>query len=272
MSKLELKEVTVDGQPARVHVGGQGTPLLLVHGAWGGAATHWGPVWEKLAERFQVIAPELPGIGWMEQPALASPDGCVRWLEGVLDALGVSRAWCVGNSFGASVAWVFAASCPGRCQGLVLVNGGPPPPMPALALKVMRLPGVRGALRAISKRAIWNEKALERAFADPKNIPTELREAVRPAVPRRMQTVLNIISQPVTRARPDVKPLIVWGEQDRLTGSDVSAGRKLHASLPGSRFELIPQAGHLPQVENPEAFVRAVESFISAQASSPSRG
>lgn len=257
-----MKEITVDGQTARVHVGGQGTPLLLVHGAWGGAEMHWGPVWERLAERFQVIAPELPGIGRTEQPGLGTPEECVRWLEGVLDGLGVSRAWCVGNSFGAAVSWVFAASRPGRCQGLVLVDGGPPPPMPALALKVMRLPGVRGAMRAMFKRAAWTEKAVEGAFADSKHIPAELRETLRPAVPRPMQTVLNLISQPVTRARPGVKPLILWGEQDRLTGSDVNTGRKLHASLPGSRFELIPHAGHLPQVENPEAFVRAVESVI----------
>jgi 2-hydroxy-6-oxonona-2,4-dienedioate hydrolase len=137
--------------------------------------------------------------------------------------------------------------------------------MPAPVLKLMRLKVGRGLMRALLRRVAWNEKAMERGFADPKNIPAELRETLRPAVPRPMETVLNIISQGVSSARPAVAPLIIWGEQDRLTGSDVNAGRKLHASLPGSRFEVIPHAGHLPQVENPEAFVGTVESFISAQ-------
>ena len=51
MSTVSLREIAIDGRPASVHVGGQGEPLLLVHGGWGGASMHWAPVWDQLAER-----------------------------------------------------------------------------------------------------------------------------------------------------------------------------------------------------------------------------
>ena len=85
--------VTVEGQPARVFVGGQGERILLVHGGWGGATMHWASVWNRLAKRFAIIAPDLPGIGRTDQPALGSVVDYAHWIEHLMDALEAPSAW-----------------------------------------------------------------------------------------------------------------------------------------------------------------------------------
>lgn len=261
--RVVRREVTVEGRPAVVHEGGQGEPLLLIHGGWGGAWMHWAPVWESLAQRFQVIAPDLPGIGRTEQPGLGSLAAYTRWLGGVLDAVGVSSAWCVGNSFGAAVAWDFAGRSPGRCKGLVLVNGTPMPEMPPLVRRIASAPLPRRVMHGLMRKASFSPSTLNRAFVHPQRAPAGLHDVFRQAAPPQLDAVNAVFFQGGTEAPREAQPLIVWGEQDRLMGSDVGAARKLHASLPGSRLVLIPEAGHLPQVENPEAFVEALTAFIA---------
>lgn len=106
---------------AHVWTGGRGEAVVLLHGAWSGARLHWGPVWDELAERFLVVAPDLPGLADETAAPTRSFDDTVAWIEQLLDAIGVQSAWMVGNSFGAAVAWRIAAQAPTRCRGLVVV-------------------------------------------------------------------------------------------------------------------------------------------------------
>src|SRR5512137_1502569 len=105
---MMLREVEVGGRPSKAWIGGEGEPLVLVHGGWGGAEMHWAPVWERLAECYRVIAPALPGVGDRAVPGLFSFDAYAGWLVQILDSLRVQNAWCVGNSFGAAVVWELA--------------------------------------------------------------------------------------------------------------------------------------------------------------------
>ncbi len=261
--RVARREVSVDGRPAFVHEGGQGEPLLLIHGGWGGAWLHWAPVWERLAQRFHVIAPDLPGIGRAEQPGLGSLAAYSRWLGGVLDAVGGSRAWCVGNSFGAAVAWDFAGRSPERCRGLVLVNGSAMPELPPLVRRIVSAPLARRVLTRLMRKNAYSPSALQRAFVHPHRAPLEVRDVLRQEAPPQLDAITEVFLQGGTATPREAKPLILWGEEDRLMGGHVGAARKLHASLPGSRLVLIPEAGHLPQVENPEAFVEALTAFIT---------
>jgi pimeloyl-ACP methyl ester carboxylesterase len=105
---VTFTEIEVGGQRSKVWTGGEGEAIVLVHGAWGGAEMHWSRVWERLAERFRVIAPELPGIGDRSLPGLPSFDAYADWIARLLGSLNVPSAWCVGNSFGAPVVWQLA--------------------------------------------------------------------------------------------------------------------------------------------------------------------
>jgi pimeloyl-ACP methyl ester carboxylesterase len=64
--------------------------------------------------------------------------------------------------------------------------------------------------------------------------------------------------------RPGQPTMIVWGAEDRLPKAELAVGQRLHKELPGSRLEVIQGAGHMPQVEQPERFVRVLRNFVSS--------
>jgi pimeloyl-ACP methyl ester carboxylesterase len=134
---IARSDVSLPSGRAEVYAGGEGAPLLLLHGGWDDA-TQWSSVWDALARRHRVIAPQLPGLGELGYDALARVADYAGWLMEVLDALDVEAATFVGSSFGATVAWSAAGRFPTRCAGLVLVNGVPMPGTPPWLLRLVR--------------------------------------------------------------------------------------------------------------------------------------
>ena len=250
---------------ARVFEGGAGEALVLVHGGWAGASAHWSSVWNELAKHHRVIAPDLPGVGDVSQAGLGSVAAYARFVRDVMDAVGVDKAWLVGNSFGASVVSRFAFDFPDRCRGLVFVNGFPMPPTPALVQKLGRRAFGRRLVRWVEKRIAYTPAALTRAFVDLDAVPDEIRRVVSAPSPPQVDTLTDVLVHGGgARSRFPVPPVLVWGEDDRLPGTTRRAARKLEASLPGARLLFVPHAGHMPQVENPRAFVDALEPVLAA--------
>lgn len=223
---------------------------------------HWSRVWGRLAEHYRVIAPDLPGLGDDRSAGLRSAQEYVRWCTEVLATLGVERAWLVGNSFGAGIAVRMASQS--RVHGLVLVNGLPPPALPKPALPLLRLALVRAGITAFFRRDAYSPSALARAFADPVNCPHEIAAVCVGAQPQRLRTVVDVVlaGDPPAR-RPDTRTLVIWGAADRLAGSSVQAAQRYVGSLPDASLRLIDDAGHLPQIERPDAFIEAVTGFCS---------
>ncbi|MCV7268640.1 alpha/beta fold hydrolase [Mycolicibacterium doricum] len=261
MAVVEPTELSLRGG-IRVWIGGAGQDLVLLHGAWAGAAAHWSHVWDRLAECYRVIAPDLPGLGDDRSAGLRSAEEYVRWCTEALAILGVERAWLVGNSFGAGIAVRMASQSP--VHGLVLVNGLPPPSLPKPALPLLRLAPVRAGITAFFRRDAYNPSTLARAFADPANCPDPIAAVCAGAYPERLRTVVDVVLAGDPPARPpSIRTLVIWGTADRLAGSSVKAARRYVDSLPGSNLRLIADAGHLPQVERPDAFVETLTGFCS---------
>lgn len=263
MAMISLRELIVGGRPARVYVGGEGTPVLLLHGAWGGAEMHWSTVWGQLAERHTVIAPDLPGLAASTPAGPRAADGFVAWLEEMLGALGTGPAFFVGNSFGALVASRLAARAPARCLGLCFVNGLPVGGLPWLVRSVLGLPGFRHALRALWRRGAFHPSTLPRAFVDPSLAPAELCAVLQSPSSAQPDLLVDVI----LGGGPPVPPwpgraLVIWGEGDGTFGSRIGDARRYLRRIPGLRLVPIPRAGHLPQVERPEEFVTALTDFI----------
>lgn len=254
-------ELEVQGGRARVWTAGDaGAPaLVLVHGGWAGAEMHWSAVWDRLAEHYRVIAPDLPGIGQLDTAALPSVAAYAEWLVALADALAVERAWWVGNSFGASVVASVAGRHPGRTLGAAFVNGFAMPPTPPLLRRLGRTRPARALMRALV-RGVYREASLARGFADPARIPGSLREAVAgwPAIVPRYAAILVAGDGP---APASVPPLLVFGAADRLPGTRRRDAEALARRTPGARLVLIEGAGHFPQVEQPDAFVRAITAW-----------
>ena len=190
-------------------------------------------------------------------------------LAGFLDARQIGRAVLVGNSLGGATALVSAAAHPERVAALVLVAPASPEmsvPWPvralrarlsgeialALAAKPFVAFGLRRRLYARASRV--TEQAIDDAWF-PLTVPGTRRAALAAirSDPRSHAGVERTIRVPT---------LIVWGAEDRLILP--REGERLVARIPGSRLVMIPDAGHLPQREQPEAFSRAVADFLSS--------
>jgi len=257
-------EVALKDGSAHVWTGGQGEPVVLLHGAWSGARLHWAPIWDELAERFRVVAPDLPGLADETAAAPRSFDETVAWVEQLLDALGVESGWIVGNSFGAAVAWRMAARAPTRCRGLVLVNGAPPPSLPGIVRTLAAGGPLRWMIDGVFRRDAYSPSTIRRAFADPKRAPAELEQLFRQRRPRQFDITSNMVlagDPPVPS--PTVRTLLLWGADDHLMGTSPKGAKRLLRSVPNAQLVLIPRAGHLPQVEKPHEFLAALVDFIS---------
>ncbi len=139
---MQAETLSVGGRQVRLWRGGEGPPLVLLHGSRADAERHWSPVWDRLANHFGVIAPDLPGCGGSQPLAQSTLPGLVAWLDGLIDGLSLGAVRLVGNEVGACVARAYAASHPHRCDSLVLINGGALPSTPQRLLARLGL-GVR---------------------------------------------------------------------------------------------------------------------------------
>jgi pimeloyl-ACP methyl ester carboxylesterase len=125
---MRPRTVTVDGMDLHVRTAGQGPDLLLVHGL-GGASTSWQATAERLADRFRVIAPDLPGFGRSPIPAADyTPGFFVDVLVGLLDRMGVEETHAIGSSMGGQVALELGLDHPERVNRLIAVAPAGVPP------------------------------------------------------------------------------------------------------------------------------------------------
>ncbi len=245
---------------------GRGEPLLLLHGM-GSTRRDFSAVLPDLAERFDVLAPDLPGCG-------ASPHLAVRptvaaitdAVERTLDAEGVGRVHVLGNSLGARVALELARR--GRARSVVAVSPSGLNVLPeriyqgsgmALARVVMRTAAPlvgpvsrsrlgRTALLAPLKARPWSTTAEEavgarEGFSDSRDFWRTLVWGLLLDVPRG----LDRIDCPVT---------LVQGVADWIASGQTVRYLPL---VPGSRFVPLLWAGHAPQSDRPWTVVRLVE-------------
>jgi len=132
----------IDGAELHYMTAGHGTPLILLHG-YAETSLMWKPIIPVLAERFTVIAPDLPGIGDSAIPAngLDMKNAAVR-IHDLAKSLGVQKAEVVGHDIGLMVAYAYAAQFPTEVTKLVLMDAF--------------LPGVEGWEAVYNNPAIWH--------------------------------------------------------------------------------------------------------------------
>jgi pimeloyl-ACP methyl ester carboxylesterase len=132
----------IDGAKLHYTTAGHGTALILLHG-YAETSLMWKPIIPVLAERFTVIAPDLPGIGDSDIPAdgLDMKNAAIR-IHDLAKSLGVQKAEVVGHDIGLMVAYAYAAQFPTEVTKLVLMDAF--------------LPGVEGWEAVYNNPAIWH--------------------------------------------------------------------------------------------------------------------
>ena len=121
-------------------------------------------------------------------------------------------------------------------------------------------------MRALEKRIAYSPSALERGFVSPAHVPLALEALVRSESPPQLDAFVDLLVRggvPVSRT---MAPLLLWGQDDHLLGSSAKDARKLQASWPGAKLVFVPGAGHMPQLENPDAFTAALTAFVTPPA------
>jgi pimeloyl-ACP methyl ester carboxylesterase len=116
------RTVKIDGVKLHYLTAGHGAPLILLHG-YAETSRMWRPIMPMLAERFTVIAPDLPGIGDSGIPAggLDMKTSAVR-IHRLARSLGVEKARVVGHDIGLMVAYAYAAQFPAETEKLVVLD------------------------------------------------------------------------------------------------------------------------------------------------------
>jgi 3-oxoadipate enol-lactonase len=236
--------------------GTPGTPVLLLHGV-GSTRQVWQPQLDHFTGRRGAIAIDHPGYGDSAPRPGATHDDFAKAALAVLDALDVERAHICGLSLGGVVAIAVHALAPQRCASLILADTF----------------AVHPDGQAIFDRSVAGSEDM-RAFASAR-AGVLLADPADPMLKERIVATMAAIDPPAYRAAAaavwladqrdrvrqiDVPTLILCGEHDRPTPPALS--RELHRLIPHAQFELIAGAGHLTNIEQPQAFNRLLDSFL----------
>ena len=265
---------------------GGGEPALYVHGL-GGAATNWTDYAGLLATRLDGEALDLPGFGHAG-PSPTGRYGVTEQARAVLAYLehrGRRPVHLVGNSLGGVVALLVAAERPELVRTLTLIARAMPWLRPRrgsdLAVPMLLVPGIGTyAQRRLDSLPPERRAAglLQLVFAEPGAVPRNRVQETIAEMGRRQQ--LPYAGDAFTgslrgwraptwwpgRARcgggPRRSPptLVVWGAADRLV--PVALAARTAAAVPDSRLLVLPNVGHVPQLEAAEPTARATLALI----------
>jgi pimeloyl-ACP methyl ester carboxylesterase len=253
--------VEAAGLRIQLRRGGTGTPLLVLHGELG--VPGWLSAYAQLAEHFTVYVPSLPGFGQSTRPDwIISVRDLAAWVTWFVRDLKLPQPLpVIGSSLGGWVAAEIATMNPGLFTRMVLVA--------AAGLKP-------------DDGQVWdyfmhsNKEAFAQAFHDPEKAPEYARyygdawtrEHEAQAELNREMTA-RLVWKPYMRSHTlpallggvTTPTLVVWGREDAIIPSSVC--QRYVQAIPGARAHLLDRCGHLPEMEQPEAFVHAVRNFLA---------
>lgn len=277
MSDVDAQFVDCDGLHVRCLAAGDGdSPVVLLHG--GGldsAELSWKHALPALGEAFRVVAPDWPGYGESDPPEdPATMAYYVSVLRRFLDALDVGSVRLAGISMGGGAALGFALDHPGRVERLALVDSyglGGTVPGGRLASLFTRLP-LTDLTFDLLARSRWLTGLALRAVVAPGNATPELVSEAHAEVRRHRGTAWTEFQRSEVGPRglrtnyvdrlPDltVPTLLVHGERDPLV--PVSWAVRAGTLVSDAEVRVLPDCGHWPPRERPEAFASLVESFF----------
>ena len=230
-------ESFADGLGVRVDERGSGRPILILHGAAGPRSVSG--LAEGLAAQAHVLVPTHPGFEDEPRPEWFNnvDDLAFAYLD-LLERLDLREMVVVGLSFGGWIAAELAVFNTTRLSSLILIDAAGIQ-VDKHPINMMRPPTSDQAVA--SNRGPVGPQAL-RAYIGPNGLRN-------PKLRRRLRHV-------------KIPTLCIWGENDSIVTPDY--GRAYAQSFPDARFELIPEAGHLAQIDQPERVLTIVKEFVDS--------
>lgn len=260
---------------------------VLVHGL-GGSAQNWTDLMALVRDVLDAQAPDLPGFGHSEPPFDGdySIDGHARAVAALIEAAGRGPVHLAGNSLGGAVVTRLAATRPELVRTLTLVS----PALPDLRMRrtsaptgLMAMPVLGEAVTRVLARQDPAERVrglLALTYGDPGLVPPERqREAAaeylrRGSVPYSSQALLRSLrglmraylergagSLWQQAAQIRVPTLLVYGGRDKLV--DARMADRAAATFPAARLLVLPDSGHVAQMEHPELVASAMRDLVA---------
>jgi pimeloyl-ACP methyl ester carboxylesterase len=263
--------VRVEGLEIAFERSGDGPALVLVHAA-ASDSRMWRPQMEALAGELTVVAWDEPGAGRSSDVpsdfGLADYAGC---LAALIQALEVGPAHVAGLSWGGTVLLELYRRHPEVVATLVLADtyAGWKGSLPDEEVRA-RVEGVRAVIAAGEER--FDAAAPGLFGSEPSAAVVSVMEAMAADVrPASLGIALNAMAETDQRdLLPEiaVPTLLIWGELDGR--SPLSVARQFEDAIPAAELVVIPAAGHMPNLEQPQLFNAAVREFCRAHPPSSS--
>ncbi len=261
-----MDTVEVDGLRLAYRRAGHGRTVMFVHGGAVDSRT-WAPQLDALSDEFMVVAWDEPGAGGSDdvpdQFCLSDYADC---LAGMIRALALTPTPLVGLSWGTTVILELYRRHPVVVDSLVLADGyaGWRGSLGAEEADA-RLAGVRAALTESAERF---DPTLPGLFAgDPPARFVPLLEAMAADVRRSsMLTALTAMAQAdLTDVLPTIQvpTQLIWGALD--VRSPLAVAREFERRIPGASLAVIPDCGHVSNLEAPQSFNEVVRRFLHTQ-------
>ncbi len=257
--KIEDAKITLKDGKMHYLALGTGPAVILLH-SMAGSVWSWSKVLEPLAQGHTVYALDTMGQGDSDKPSrdYTMPDYAASVVN-FMDAKGISTATLVGNSVGAVFAALVAAAHPGRVNKLVLVG------CPCHETPQERQEAMATAKASYNSQGIPLPRDREMLKMSYANVTPELEARVNQDRAKagvwawKCHNALNSFDTIPSLKKVETKTLIIYGEKDMLRSKEAA----LKGYIKNSELIIIPNAGHLPQVDNPEGFLAVVRPFLA---------
>lgn len=264
--------LVIDGSLVHYRVEGEGSPLLLIHGAF--SSLHTFDKWATILSRsHQVIRLDLPGFGLSD--SMTGHDysikAFVNFLIKFMDQLGIKKCDLVGSSFGGWLAWEMALRKSTKVNKLVLVAsaGFMEEHRVPLPFKVARTPVLGKVMKYAIKKSVLR-KFLTQVFVDQKQVTDELVDRYydlirREGNPEAFHSIANGKFKSRTNKLKNIKvpTLIIWGEEDAWL--PIESAYWFQVGIPNSKLIIYEGVGHLPMEEVPVETARDLKRFLKSK-------
>jgi pimeloyl-ACP methyl ester carboxylesterase len=253
------------GASTAVLEAGSGPPLVLLQGGIECGGAYWAPVTGPLAEDHRVVAPDLPGLGESEPFARLDADSFADWLTALVEQTCAEPPTLVAHSLDGSLAARFA-SRHGSLLRRLMIYGAPgigryrmPLGLRVVAMRFALRPSERNAER-FDRWAFFDYDAFRRAESQWLGAFASYTRS-RATVPHVKRTMRRLIREGTRRipdaelARIEIPTALLWGRHDRFVPIALAESASARHGWP---LHVVEDAGHVPHIERPEAFLRAL--------------
>lgn len=262
------KDVSVYGQNIHYAETGEGPPVILLHGLWGGL-NEWQPILDRMSESNRVIVMDFIGFHGSAKPDVQFHNALLsQFLVGFINELGLSEVTLMGHAMGANAATYTAFHHPASISALILVDGAgyrnpdrdlsKPPSEGMIRFRRVATGSSLAATRGLLERRVADKSLITAAWVEE---AFELWVNSARAIGDMLLEGGDLTEEEMQQIR--LPTLVVWGAEDKVFSPDNA--ERLRQDIAGTEVQIIEGSGHLPQIEQTDAFLSSVLPFLEHQ-------